>query len=321
MNYESYTDIKTVTVIGAGGMGEGITLNFAQSGLTVRVVTRSNSTMTKCLTLIDESLKVFDEFGLLDEKPSVIRSRIQPFLMSDLQTSIKDADFIIESVPEVLETKKEIFAQLETSDPHVILSSNTSSFPISALTEGMRTPERFIGTHYFMPAHIIPLVEVHWGEKTRQEVIEATVELMNKAGKKPILVRKAIPGFVVNRIQAAIAREAHYLLEQGVVSVQDFDTAAKSSYGFRLANLGPLEQSDINGLDTVYRGNSRIYKELNNATEPAHIFTEKVEKGELGLKTGKGFYDYSSKPANQVMRKIEINFLKQLQLFREREGS
>lgn len=312
--------IKNVAVVGAGGMGEGIALNFAQAGLSVRVITRSEATMTKCLALIEESLHSFEEFGLLKEKTSAIQARIHPFLMADLDKAIRDCEYIVESVPEVLETKKELLAQLDACPPNVILASNTSSFPVSVMAEGMKTPERVVGTHYFMPAHIIPLVEVHWGEKTKPEVVEATRALMVKAGKKPVMVKKSLPGFVVNRIQAAIAREAHYLIEEGAVSVEDFDTAARSSYGFRLANLGPLAQSDINGLDTVFRGNSRIYKELNNSTVPARIFAEKIEKGELGLKTGKGFYDYTDKQAPQVLKEVEVNLLKQLVLFKQREG-
>jgi len=143
---------------------------------------------------------------------------------------------------------------------------------------------------------------------------------MIKAGKKPILVRKVMVGFIVNRIQGAIVREAQYLIDQGAVSIEDFDAAARASYGFRLANLGPMAQMDVNGLDVAFRGHSRVYKDLCNATEPAQSFKEKIEKGELGIKTGKGFYDYSGTTASQVMKEVETNLLKQLTLFKKREG-
>jgi 3-hydroxybutyryl-CoA dehydrogenase len=316
-----FRDVKTVGVVGAGGMGEGIALNLAQAGLSVHVITRSESTMEKCRAQIEDSLQLFEEMKLLEEKSSAIRARIQPFYMSDLKNAVKDCDFIIESIPEVLETKRELLAQLDSCHPDVIISSNTSTFPVSVLAEKMRTPERVVGTHYFMPAHIIPLVEVHWGEKTDMGAVEATKKLMEKVGKKPILVRKAMVGFIVNRIQGAIVREAQYLIDQGAVSIEDFDAAARASYGFRLANLGPMAQMDVNGLDVAFRGHSRVYKELCNATEPAPSFKEKIEKGELGIKTGKGFYDYSGKTASQVMKEVETNLLKQLALFKEREGT
>jgi 3-hydroxybutyryl-CoA dehydrogenase len=142
MKMNQAKEIRNVAVVGAGGMGEGIALNFAQAGLSVRVITRSTATMEKCLALIEESLHVFDEFGLLNEKPATVRKRIQPFLMADLNKAIKDCDFIVESVPEVLETKKELLAQLDACPSNVILASNTSSFPVSMLVEGMKTPER-----------------------------------------------------------------------------------------------------------------------------------------------------------------------------------
>jgi 3-hydroxybutyryl-CoA dehydrogenase len=315
-----FRDVKTVGVVGAGGMGEGIALNFAQAGLSVHVITRSESTMNKCLAQIEDSLQLFEEMELLKEKSSAIRSRIHSFFMSDLKNAVKDCDFIVESIPEVLDTKRELLAQLDSCKSDVIISSNTSTFPVSVLAEKMRTPERVVGTHYFMPAHIIPLVEVHWGEKTDMGAVEATKKLMEKVGKKPILVRKAMVGFIVNRIQGAIVREAQYLIDQGAVSIEDFDSAARASYGFRLANLGPMAQMDVNGLDVAFRGHSRVYKDLCNVTEPAPSFKEKIEKGELGIKTGKGFYDYSGKTAPQVMKEVETNLLKQLALFKQREG-
>ncbi len=321
MKTENIKGIKTVAVVGAGGMGEGIALTCAQAGLGVRVVTRSNETMVKCMAHIDDSLKLFKEFGLIKEDPSTIRSRVQPYFMADLKYAVKDCDFIVESVPEVLEAKRELFEQLDNyCEPRVIISSNTSSFPVNILVEKMKTPERVIGTHFFMPAHIIPLVEIHWGEKTAKEVIDATWDLMVQVGKTPILVRKPVVGFVVNRIQNAIVREAHCLIDQGVVTVEDFDRAAKASYGFRLANLGPLAQLDINGLDVVFRGNTRIYKELCNTTELSPNFAAMVARGDLGLKSGKGYYDYTGQPKGKVQENIERNLLKQLILYREREN-
>jgi len=314
-------DIREVAVIGAGLMGEGIALNFAVAGLSVRVVDQDSDILHQSLKRMDVHLQLLAEFGLLKDTPAVVQSRIKSFLSIDMDKAVKGSTFIVECIPEILALKKELFSLLDDCESSTIISSNTSSFTISGMAKGMRTPGRVVGTHYFMPAHIVPLVEVHRGKDTRDDVINITRQLMLRIGKKPVMVGKEVPGFIVNRIQAAIAREANYLIEQGVVTPEDFDMAARSSYGFRLASLGPLAQADINGLDTVLRGNTHIYKTLCNATEPSPVIADKVKKGELGLKSGRGYYDYRGKSKEQINEEIERNLLKQLILFREREKS
>ena len=221
---------------------------------------------------------------------------------------------------EILALKRELFSRLDSLNPDIILSSNTSTFTISSITAGMRTSTRVVGTHFFFPPQIIPLVEVHRGQTTTDEVVEVTRQLMLRAGKKPILLKKEAQGFVVNRIQAAIGREANYLIEQGVVTPEDFDLAARASYGFRLANLGPLAQAVLNGLDTKARSDELNYKVICSSTELSPAFVEKVKKGELGLKSGKGYYDYRGKSKTQIINEVERNLLKQLVLFKQREG-
>jgi 3-hydroxybutyryl-CoA dehydrogenase len=313
-------EIKNVVVVGAGSMGVGIAQNFAEAGLSVKMLARHQETLDNAMVQLTANLKLFQEFQLLRQPPAEIKSRVTPVLAKFLSQEIQRCDFVLETVPEILQQKKEILSQLDSCSPDVIISSNTGSFTISMLTEGMKTPERVVGTHYFMPAHIIPLVEIHRSTITKDEVVEATIGLMKKVGKKTVLVRKESTGFIVNRIQAAIAREAHYLIEQGIVTPEDFDTATKASYGFRLANIGPMAQADINGLDTVFRGNSLIYKVLCTATEPSPVMTEKVKNGEFGLKSGKGFYDYTGKSKLHIMEEYERNLLKQLVLFHQREN-
>ena len=199
-------DIKRVVVVGAGVMGEGIAHNFAQAGLSVRVVDRDKHILDRCLVQIDANLRLFLEFGLLQEEPSSIKSRIEPFLSQQLAEATQDCDFVVETIPEILQLKRDLFAQLDSCRRDIILSSNSSSFTISAIAEGMRTPDRVVGLHYFNPAHIMPLVEIHHGHHTADEVIEVTAELMLRVDKKPILVRKEVSGFIINRIQAAMGR-------------------------------------------------------------------------------------------------------------------
>jgi len=311
--------IKTVAVFGGGNIGNGIVQSFAQAGLSVRVVDLDKEKLDHCLSQVDANLKLFQEVGLLEEGAFSVKSRIEPILTKDSAKAIEYCDFVVETIPENLELKKQLFAQLDSCDDEVILSSNTSSFTITAITEGCRTASRMIGLHYFNPAHIMPLVEIHYGPQTKDEVIDMTKALMLRVGKKPILVRKSIPGLVVNRIQAAIAREIDYLVAEQVVSPEDVDIATKSSYGFRFANIGNHEFYDTAGFDLIHLVCRRLYKELSNATAPSAMWEEKVRKGELGMKTGRGWYDWAGKSAIEFMDKQNRRLLKQLALFKELE--
>jgi 3-hydroxyacyl-CoA dehydrogenase len=217
-----------------------------------------------------------------------------------------------------LADKKELFGKLDDCDPDVILASNTSSITITTLTQDMNTAYRVVGTHYFNPAHIMPLVEIHRGKHTSDEVVQMTRDLMLQVGKKPILVRKEIPGFIVNRIQGAIFREISYLLDEGVATPEDIDMAAKAMYGFRLSCVGPMEADDMIGLDTSARVSTNLFKTLSNRTEPSATLLDKVSRGELGIKTGNGWYNYGGKTRTQVLDEINRRLLKQLVLFKAR---
>lgn len=316
MNIEN---IRTVVIVGAGIMGQGIALNFAQAEYSVRLVEKDNSILKKCLLQIDTDLSLFQKFCLLKDKESVIKSRIKGFPLENIAEATNNCDFVVEAIPELLQTKKDLFTILDTLPENVILSSNTSSFTITSLAEGLNNPERVIGLHYFNPAHIIPLVEIHWGRLTGDETIKVTAELMRRVGKKSILVRKEVPGFVVNRIQVAMQREVEYLISEGVVTTEDFDIAAKAGYGFRLANIGPLETDDLIGLDTCLRVGSHLRKVLCNTSEPSTALSEKVSKGELGLKSGKGWYDYTGKSMANIVEERNRKLLRQLALFNANE--
>ena len=314
--YRKPNEIRHIAVIGAGNMGEGIVQNFAQAGKSVKVLARKRETLDKCLQQIDTNLKLFAEFRLLEEAPEVIKSRISYVPMAELSEAIKRCHFVVETIPEVLADKKELFGRLDGCDPDVILASNTSSITITTLTDGMKTAQRVVGVHYFNPAHIMPLVEIHRGKYTSDKVVEVTRGLMLQVGKKPILVRKEIPGFIVNRIQGAIFREIGYLLDEGIATPEDVDMAAKAMYGFRLSCVGPMEADDMIGLDTSARVSGNLFKTLSNRTEPSATLLDKVKRGELGIKTGSGWYNYSGRTRTQVLDEINRRLLKQLVLFR-----
>ena len=198
----------------------------------------------------------------------------------------------------------------------MIIASNTSSFTMDMLTEKLKTPQRMIGLHYFNPAHIIPAVEIHRGKDTDDDVVEQTRALMIRTGKKPVIVLKTVPGFIINRLTGAMEREIDYLIDEGIVTPEDLDIAVKASYGFRLACMGPMAQEDMIGLDTSARVSGNVFKVLSNKTEPSPVLMEKVKKGELGIKSGKGWYDYCGKTRDEVHDKINRRLLKQLALFR-----
>ena len=316
INYRTSSEIKQIVVVGAGNMGEGIAQSFAQAGKNVKVLSRRRETLDKCLQQIDTNLRLFDEFQLLEEAPEVIKARITYVPMAELSEAIRGCHFIVETIPEVLSDKKELFGKLDSCDPDVILASNTSSITITTLTEDMKTASRVVGTHYFNPAHIMPLVEIHRGKYTSDKVVETTRDLMLQVGKKPILIKREIPGFIVNRIQGAIFREIGYLLDEGVATHEDMDIAAKAMYGFRLSCIGPMEADDMIGLDTSARVSANLFKTLTNRTEPSSTLLDKVNKGELGIKTGKGWYDYHGKTRTEVLDEINRRLLKQLVLFK-----
>jgi 3-hydroxyacyl-CoA dehydrogenase len=311
--------IQTVAVIGAGVMGEGIALVFAQHGMQVRMMARHQETVDKCQSHIKANLNMLQEYHLLDEPPTAIAARVTS--TTNLHEAIDGADFIVETIAEDIEAKKQLYAVLDKLPARVIIGSNTSSIPITQLSEDMQTPQRVIGTHFFNPPHIMPLIEMHRGQNTSDEVFETTRQLMLSVGKKPVLIRKPIPGFAINRITGAMMREICYLLEEGVISPEDLDTAMKSSTGFKMAWLGPLALEDMAGLDIALRVHTRTYQTLNSSATPSKLLVEKVQNNELGLKTGKGWLDYGGKTREEILEKTNRMLLQQLAIYNGRENA
>ena len=184
------------------------------------------------------------------------------------------------------------------------------------MTESMDTASRVVGLHYFNPAHVIPAVEVHHGERTDEAAIEHIIAIMHGVGKVPVRVRKEIPGFIINRLTGTLEREIDLLLDEGIVTPHDLDAAVKASLGFRLACIGPMEAEDFIGLDTAYRVSNNVFKGLSNATQASAALGEKVERGELGVKSGKGWYDYTAVPQADTFAKRDEKLLAQLALYR-----
>ena len=317
----SMKEIKSVAVIGTGTMGVGIVQGFAEAGLKVKMIARRQESLDQGVALLKANLALFKEFNLLKEDAGVILARIEPIATPDQAAACQGTDFILETIQEIYDAKRVIFEALDTTMPEdVIIASNTSSMTMDKLTDGLKTQHRMLGLHYFNPAHIIPAVEIHKNAKTTQEAVDRTKALMLKAGKKPVVVLKSLPGFIINRLTGAMEREVDNLLDNGVVTPEDLDIAVRASYGFRLANLGPMEAEDMIGLDVAARVSGNVFKVLSNATEASPDLIKKVERGELGIKSGKGWYDYSGKTREEVNDKINRRLLKQLALFRSVEN-
>jgi len=201
---------------------------------------------------------------------------------------------LIECIPENLAWKQALFKSAAQLAPeNVVLASNSSSFPISAIAEGLETRERMIGLHFFMPAHIVPLVEVVLGPDTDPAVGEALYRYMRRCGSVPIMVRKDIPGFIANRLQHALGREAFSLIQEGVATPEDIDAAVRFGFGFRYVAAGPVMQKEHAGLDIHAAAAATIYPTLSNAAVPPPVLADKPAQGKLGMKTKEGFYRWT----------------------------
>lgn len=312
-------EIQTVAVIGFGTMGLGIAQSFAEAGFTVRAVDQSQESLDRALSLLEANLAHGAAAGLIGE-PEGVRARVSVFTYQELESATEDCQLVVETVPELLDTKRAVFADLDKLPRSVLIGSNTSSLTVTQLTERMATPERVVGLHYFNPAHLIPAVEVHHGEATASEGIETLMEVMRRAGKVPVRVRKEVPGFIINRLTGAMKREVDYLLDNGIVTPEDLDAAVKASFGFRLACLGPMEAEDFIGLDTAYRVSNNVFKGLSNSDAASPDLGEKVSRGELGVKSGKGWYNYAGRTTEDIFAERDAKLMRQLALFRQNQN-
>lgn len=293
--------IETLLVVGAGVMGSSIAQVFAGAGIDVRLVDVDEKALARAVNVVESGLNTMADFGKVpqDNIPSIL-SRIKT--STDLTRMAAEVDFVIEAVPEVPDIKKDIFSQLDKFClPDTVIASNTSGLDIFSLVEVNR-PERLIITHFFAPAHIIPLVEVVPGPKTLPEFTSLTVEVLKQAGKSPVAMNEFVPSFIVNRIQNAIGDVILEMLEMGWASPEDIDRAVKLSLGIRLPIVGVVQSWDFNGLDLV----RDIRK---SAGKDNSFFEEKVAQGALGVKTSKGIYDYGGRSELEILKKRDQRFL------------
>ncbi len=282
-----------VVVLGAGTMGAGIAQCLADHGHEVTLTDVDPSALQRALQRIATSRTTLETAGLQSSDVSNDGER-RLTTSTNLETSVSQADLVIEAVPENIELKCEVFATLDRlAPPHAALVSNTSGLSITTLARATGRPEQVAGFHWWNPAELVPLVEVTSGEQTDPQLIQQLLDLAVAVGKQPIHVRRDVPGFVGNRLQFAVFREALHLIQEGVVSPEDLDRAMTGGPGFRWGFLGPLQAADFGGLDVFHSIASYLWQDLGDATTPPAVLCDQLAAGRLGTKTGSGFYDYS----------------------------
>jgi 3-hydroxybutyryl-CoA dehydrogenase len=296
--------VKRVAVIGAGTMGHSIAQVFAASGIEVNLADVKREILDHALRLMKGNLKTLAEYGKVKEReiPSIL-GRIHT--TTDIQAAAQGTDFVLEAVVEVPEIKKTVFKLLdEACGEEAILASNTSGLEIFKIIE-VRNPSRTLVTHWFAPAHIIPLVEVVPGPETSPSVVQFAAKLMARIGKKPIVMKQFVQRFIVNRLQNAIIFAALEMIMNNWATPEEIDRAIKSSLGIRLPIVGVVQSLDFTGLKLI----DDIIKGLGMNVP---LITEKVTRGEFGASTSRGLYDYGGRTEEEILRKRDTLYLKML---------
>jgi len=285
-----------IAVVGAGLMGHGIAQVFALAGHDVTIYDSISASLDTVKTRILTNLK-----DLGDDQKAV--ERVTP--VSDLAQAVRDADYVVEAVLEDLPLKQKLFAEIESyvrSD--TILASNTSVIPITRIMEGLKQRERALGTHWWNPPYLVPLVEVIETQWTSRSAIDFTMKLHAAAGKKPAHVKKDVPGFIGNRLQHALWREAVALVEHGICDAETVDTVIKSAFGRRLAVLGPLENADLVGTDLTLAIHRTVLPDIDSRPRPSPYLEKLVKDQKLGFKSGEGFRKWSPEQQAALRSKV-----------------
>ncbi|MEL6801477.1 MAG: 3-hydroxyacyl-CoA dehydrogenase NAD-binding domain-containing protein [Pseudomonadota bacterium] len=287
-------------VIGAGLMGHGIALTLARAGHRVALADPDVNSIKTAPGRIRDSLKVLGA-----DSSEVVGCLDRISMYSTVPEAVPGADVVFEAAPEKLDLKRRIFAEVEDHAPeHAILASNTSVIPITKIMQDLRLKARALGTHWWNPPHMIPLVEVIKTEWTEDGVAQSMVDLLAHAGKTPVMVEKDVPGFIGNRLQHALWREAISLVENGICSAEAVDDVVKASFGRRLAVLGPLENADLVGTELTLDIHENVLFDLESRQGPSPYLRQLIADGRLGMSTGQGFREWTPEEADAVRAKV-----------------
>jgi 3-hydroxybutyryl-CoA dehydrogenase len=276
---------KTTAVIGGGTMGADIAATIARTGSGTHLVEPADAPRTTLARRVADALAILGAASRSD------RVSVHASLDS---VPWPEVDLVIEAIPENLALKRALFAELvRRARPDTWLASNSSAIPISEIGAGLAGRGRMFGLHYFMPAHSVPLVELVLGAESDRALADELAAFMRATGKRPVLVKKDVPGFIGNRLQHALCREAYHLIDEGIASPEDIDAAVRFSFGFRYLAVGPILQRDHAGLDVHLAAAAKMYPDLADGKEPAECLREHVAAGHLGIKSGRGFFEWT----------------------------
>jgi len=302
-------DIKSVAIAGAGVMGSSIAQIFAKYGYNVTVYDIKDDFLARSKTLIAINQKGWvDEGGITAAESAYILSHISHTV--DMKC-FKTADLVVEAITENMDIKHKFWAAASgLSKDDALLTTNTSGLSITGIADAVRLPERFCGMHWINPPHIVPLVEVIKGEKTSDHTGRTIYDLSLMIGRKPVLIEKEAKGFLLNRFQFAVLREAMYLVDNGIATKEDIDNVFKYGLGMRYACLGPFEIADLGGLDTFYNIASYLFEDLSDTGKVSPLLAEPFKNGQFGVKSKNGFYDYSDGRDEKVIEKRDRDFLR-----------
>lgn len=297
-------------------MGSSIAQCFANAGYTVMVYDLKDEFLDRGQKAIKQNQSSLIEEGLLNrQEADAAEKRIT---YSTEITDFSEASLVIEAIVEKLDIKQQFWQEVSRIvAKDAIIATNTSGLSVNAIGQNVLYKERFAGMHWWNPPHIMPLVEVIMAEFTSQDTVGSLMEIAKELGKIPIVVKKDAHGFVGNRLQFAVFREALNIVEEGIATAEDVDKALKFGPGLRYSVLGALETADLGGLDTFYYISSYLFADLGQATKPPALLEKLIEEKNLGVKTGKGFYDYSNGRDLEVIRRRDGMFLKLLKMLKE----
>jgi len=283
---------REISIVGAGDMGHGFAAHFAVHGHDVTLLDHRQSNLEEARERIHEVVSFLQDEGVTNRPPDAVVSNIKYTL--DKAVGLANADLVLESVPEDLDIKHQVFREIvETAPDDAVLASNTSGLPVTDIAEGVpEHADRIVGCHWWYPPYLLPTVEVVRGTETTDETVERVKSFLLSVERKPILVEKDVPGFVWNRIQMAIFREALHIVEEGIATPEDVNAAIRDGYALRTAAIGPFETIDIAGVDLVQTVLGDLSPHLCDDDEPSPLLEELVSSGQTGIKSGEGFFTY-----------------------------
>ena len=295
--------VKNITILGSGVMGHGIAQVSATAGYNVVLRDIKQEFLDKAMEKIKWSLdKLVSKEKISRQEGDAIFSRITPIV--DLSEAVKNAEMIIEVVPEIMDLKKKVYAELDSvAAPEVIFASNTSTLPITEIANTTSRPDKFIGIHFFNPPQLMKLVEVIPGEKTSQQVTDLTLDYVKSVNKQAVVCRKDVPGFIINRLFIPLVHEACYLKDRESLSLEEIDSAFKLNLGFP---MGIFELADFTGMDVIHKATQEMHLRDKKVINPHPLIEKMFDEKKLGQKSGEGFYKYSDDKYERVELSEEL---------------